>query len=431
MGGQANHHEISRQNPQGPMMGTDKYRLSSLIDYYLKHVSSLFLSKYAGVSNESTEDNDKLDDTLSFIENDLVSYLSSKGIDPAILKNLRAIQQNIAMSETTSFIKKSGIDSEQPTSDTKESTPQSPIGTPNFTKPVKQPGNKPGGSYFPKTPYSQTPGEQAGFPEGHGFPRQAGKKEGTPGHPFFGLRKNHSENKSETGRSGPSDSAMEAETDKYKNGGDHHAKTPSSVPGESSAPTAGGTRLPAKASGTQSPGMQPSVPRSGRSTKQKKKTYPKGILRPSDTRTQVQREISRAIRYGTPFSCISLSIMDIDDGSGFRPILESDTFDLVTALYETIRKQIRDIDLIGSLGSKGPEHLLFVLAETEVDGANVVLERIRKVIEDSEFNSGDNSCKMLVTLSSIQYNVKRKPKWATFLRNFRDVQKNAMRENDD
>ena len=92
----------------------------------------------------------------------------------------------------------------------------------------------------------------------------------------------------------------------------------------------------------------------------------------------LEREIKRAERYGTTFS---LLMMDIDD---FKKINDTEGHlkgdEILVNLAKITEASIREADTVFRYGG---EEFVVILPETDMEGAKIIAERIRKCIEDN------------------------------------------------
>lgn len=94
-------------------------------------------------------------------------------------------------------------------------------------------------------------------------------------------------------------------------------------------------------------------------------------------------DVNRGKRYGIE---ISVAMLDIDDFKKVNDIyghLKGD--EVIRAVADTIRKNIRIIDMAGRYGG---EEYLIIMPETDLKNAYIVLERIRKDVEALSFEEG-------------------------------------------
>ncbi len=97
----------------------------------------------------------------------------------------------------------------------------------------------------------------------------------------------------------------------------------------------------------------------------------------------VDQEIQRSIRTRRGFA---VSISDIDNFKKINDTYGHDAGDYVLkSIAQILRDQIRTTD---SVGRWGGEEFLFVFPETSCEGAEIVLERVRKEIEAHVFEYG-------------------------------------------
>jgi diguanylate cyclase (GGDEF)-like protein len=107
----------------------------------------------------------------------------------------------------------------------------------------------------------------------------------------------------------------------------------------------------------------------------------------------LEREVSRALRFGHP---ISLIILDVDD---FKKIndrqghLQGDI--VLEHVADVVREAIRSIDVAARYGG---DELALILLETDREGASVLAERLREQVRDTEVPRRDDGT-MSVTIS--------------------------------
>ncbi|NLD91640.1 MAG: hypothetical protein GX639_03115 [Fibrobacter sp.] len=119
----------------------------------------------------------------------------------------------------------------------------------------------------------------------------------------------------------------------------------------------------------------------------KKFSVPAEILSANNMLFMLNREIKQHIRYNTPFSTLLISIMTIRKPSSSKPERPSPDAlqELTTQLFSFVKSALRDIDLIGSLNNKDGV-ILAILTMTNLDGANVVVHRMKSALCSTGFS---------------------------------------------
>ncbi len=141
------------------------------------------------------------------------------------------------------------------------------------------------------------------------------------------------------------------------------------------------------------------VPRSGSHTQ-----LPKGILNVNATQYFLEREIKRHQRYNTPFSCIIATIAGMKGASG-EP-RKPDSPEASTIMQEVLshlRRVLRDLDIVGSLGLVSGDIPFVVLPMTDDAGAAKAVERLRRELGSLEINAGEAPVSMLCALSHFTF----------------------------
>lgn len=107
----------------------------------------------------------------------------------------------------------------------------------------------------------------------------------------------------------------------------------------------------------------------------------------------MDKELSKAIRYQRPFSLIMLDLdyfKKINDRYG-HPAGDA----VLKAISATINKTVRNSDIVSRYGG---EEFAIVLPETPLKGAVILAERLRKNVEQLVVKAGDASIRMTISL---------------------------------
>lgn len=119
----------------------------------------------------------------------------------------------------------------------------------------------------------------------------------------------------------------------------------------------------------------------------KKFSVPAEILSANNMLFMLNREIKQHIRYNTPFSTLLISIITIRKPPSSNPERPSPDAlqELTPQLFSFVKTSLRDIDLVGSLNNKDGV-ILALLTMTNLDGANVVVHRMRSAMCSTGFS---------------------------------------------
>jgi hypothetical protein len=119
----------------------------------------------------------------------------------------------------------------------------------------------------------------------------------------------------------------------------------------------------------------------------KKFTMPAEILSANNMLFMLNREIKQHTRYNTPFSTLLISIAAIRRSQAQKPERPSAEAlqELTPQLFSFVKSALRDIDLVGSMNNKDGV-ILALLTMTNLDGANVVLHRMRSSMHSTGFS---------------------------------------------
>jgi len=113
---------------------------------------------------------------------------------------------------------------------------------------------------------------------------------------------------------------------------------------------------------------------------------------------RLEGELARSRRMGHKLSFL---LIDIDDFKRFNDQCGHLVGDVVLReVADTVRKNIREVDLVGRYG--GEEFGVFLI-ETDEAGALFVAERIRKAIQDKQYRAYDEDLKVTVSIGCSTY----------------------------
>lgn len=108
---------------------------------------------------------------------------------------------------------------------------------------------------------------------------------------------------------------------------------------------------------------------------------------------KLSEELGRAKRYGIPLSC---ALLDIDNFKEVNDKYGHHCGDNVLAeLGQLIRSNIRTVDACARYGG---DEMFLIFPHTRSSSAEVLGERLRKVVEEHQFACGDHKVSMTVTL---------------------------------
>lgn len=147
---------------------------------------------------------------------------------------------------------------------------------------------------------------------------------------------------------------------------------------------------------------------------------PGDAMNPETSAYFLQREITTSVRYGTHFSCIMLMIARIrSQDEEWRPITPEEIGQVMPEVFEVLPLHLRDLDLLGTLGSKDRNIPLVILPMTQQEGAEKVLERILGGLEGAHLEIGDRIVGIDVLGTAICFNAEATPDSKSFVQTMR------------
>jgi GGDEF domain-containing protein len=120
--------------------------------------------------------------------------------------------------------------------------------------------------------------------------------------------------------------------------------------------------------------------------KQKEKPgLPKGVLNRQSTLYFIEKEISRAVRYGTPFSIMLLSILKVIPEKAV-PKGSVSRDDVMNAVLKELAQAVRDTDTVGLLDKK---KILALLPMTEKADSKMAMSRLMRILQAKSYIIND------------------------------------------
>ena len=119
--------------------------------------------------------------------------------------------------------------------------------------------------------------------------------------------------------------------------------------------------------------------------KKEKPGLPKGVFNRKTTLYFVEKEISRAVRYSTPFSAMLLSILKVTPE---KPVPKGSIThgDVMNAVLAELAETVRDTDTVGLLDKK---KILTLLPMTKKTDSKMAMSRIMKILQAKSFIVND------------------------------------------
>lgn len=129
--------------------------------------------------------------------------------------------------------------------------------------------------------------------------------------------------------------------------------------------------------------FQKAAPRGGRGAQA---DLPRGVLNVNATIYFLEREIKRQQRYGTPFSCIILTPVRLWSKRGAPlSVGEHEMRCILPQIIAFVRKMLRELDLVGSLGFVSRDVPFIILPMTDENGGTSVVTRLEKAFSALSF----------------------------------------------
>ncbi|MBD3419530.1 MAG: hypothetical protein GF398_05360 [Chitinivibrionales bacterium] len=133
--------------------------------------------------------------------------------------------------------------------------------------------------------------------------------------------------------------------------------------------------------------------------KQFVRPLPKGVLQTNNILYFLQRQLKRCLRYENPFSTLMVSVLAHNSGGVWTPATHKLNALVLPDIFAILKKQLRDLDLIGSLGTIERDIPFVVLPETRAHGAASVKNRVESALKEAAFTVRNDPVSLLVAVS--------------------------------
>jgi PleD family two-component response regulator len=143
---------------------------------------------------------------------------------------------------------------------------------------------------------------------------------------------------------------------------------------------------------------------------------PKGVLNVNTTMYFLEREIKRHQRYNSPFSSLIVTAEAIGQVAGpLRSVNEEENRTIMSQVLQYLRRVLRDLDIVGSLGLVSRDVPFVVLPMTEGPGAACVAGRLEKDLNAMAFEYGGERVRAVFAISCASFDKKVMTGYRSFL----------------
>jgi len=142
---------------------------------------------------------------------------------------------------------------------------------------------------------------------------------------------------------------------------------------------------------------------------------PKGVLGPKGIRVFLDREIKRHRRYKTDLSCLCISALVPSSQTAYGEPAADVLADILRQICDIMSKTLRDLDLIGSLGSLGDNLLLVILSMTNEAGAQIVKQRLAGLFNNIRVTIGGAPVAPRMCISVSAFDAQLSPDLASYI----------------
>ncbi|MBD3320607.1 MAG: hypothetical protein GF350_05870 [Chitinivibrionales bacterium] len=129
------------------------------------------------------------------------------------------------------------------------------------------------------------------------------------------------------------------------------------------------------------------------------KPLPKGILSTNTLLYFLQREIKCHLRYESTFSTLMITLRSIKYENEWKAIKNKEQLEIIPQIFSAVKSLLRDLDLVGSIGTTSKEIPLIVLPMTDEPGAKTVRRRITRKLQENTITVGGQTVGIRVVIS--------------------------------
>lgn len=146
---------------------------------------------------------------------------------------------------------------------------------------------------------------------------------------------------------------------------------------------------------------------------------PNGMLEPNVLAYLLEREIAGSRRHGTYFSCVLLMVSRIredEEGAPWRAVQPTEVEQIIPQVFASLPPHVRDVDLLGSLGSKSRNIPLVLLTMTRDEGATIVRERMIEALNAERYKVDERNVRIRIIGVSGSFSANETPDRKSYLK---------------
>ncbi|MEX0914797.1 MAG: hypothetical protein WD397_04850 [Wenzhouxiangellaceae bacterium] len=143
---------------------------------------------------------------------------------------------------------------------------------------------------------------------------------------------------------------------------------------------------------------------------------PGAVMNPAATGFFLKREIATCIRYDTFFSCIMLMIAQVHENEqDWRAISTDEIEELMPEVFDILPPHLRDLDLLGTLGTSDRHIPLAILPMTDEAGAEAVMNRMLEALDKAHLELAGGTVKVNVIGTAARFDPEINPDAKSFV----------------
>ncbi|MBD3345314.1 MAG: hypothetical protein GF401_09660 [Chitinivibrionales bacterium] len=126
---------------------------------------------------------------------------------------------------------------------------------------------------------------------------------------------------------------------------------------------------------------------------------PKGVLNTQNLLYFLGREIKSWLRYQSPFSTLMVALRGVRYEMVWKELKNNEQAEIMPEIFASIRSLLRDLDLVGSIGTRSKEIPLIILPMTDESGAKIVRRRIATQLQKNSIPIDDKKAGIQTVIS--------------------------------
>jgi hypothetical protein len=154
---------------------------------------------------------------------------------------------------------------------------------------------------------------------------------------------------------------------------------------------------------------------------------PPAALSVNNTMFFLKHQVGMCRRYHNPFSSLLITITAVETPEGRRAASVDELQSFISQAFTVMTKNLRDLDLLGSLGTLERYVPFIILPMTPEQGAYVVKNRLDQAFREATFSLNGIPCRLHMLISVASFDPASYPDFATYVVHVKECHKAAAK----